>query len=178
MTPESELIARCRRGDRAAFEELVRIHLDRVAGVARKFLGDEHEALDVAQEVFVAAHRILPTWREDAQLFTWLYRTTVNLCSKRLRSRRKVVASSSPGVPEPSVSMADPAQRTELAGAIEEALATLSDRQREVFVLCHEQGVPLSEIAVRLGLSLGAVKSHLHRALSTLREKLSLRRLL
>lgn len=176
MTPESELIARCRKGDRAAFEELVRIHLDRVAGVARKFLGDEHEALDVAQEVFVAAYRVLPTWREDAQLFTWLYRTTVNLCSKRLRSRRKVVASS--GAQEPSASMADPAQRAELAGAIEEALATLSDRQREVFVLCHEQGVPLSEIAERLGLSLGAVKSHLHRALSTLREKLALRRLL
>lgn len=176
MSLESELIARCRRGDRAAFDELVRIHLDRVAGVARKYLGDEHEALDVAQEVFVAAYRILPTWREDAQLFTWLYRTTLNLCSKRLRSRRKVVASS--GAQEPSVSMTDPAQRAELAGAIEEALGTLSDRQREVFVLCHEQGVPLSEIAERLGLSLGAVKSHLHRALSTLREKLSLRRLL
>jgi len=176
MSLESELIARCRKGDRAAFDALVKIHLDRVAGVACKFLGDEHEALDVAQDVFVAAYRILPTWREDAQLFTWLYRTTLNLCSKRLRSRRKVGASS--GAAEPSTSMPDPAQRAELAGAIEEALATLSDRQREVFVLCHEQGVPLSEIAGRLGLSLGAVKSHLHRALSALRERLQGRGLL
>ncbi len=176
MTPESELIARCRRGDRAAFEELMRIHLDRVAGVARKFLGDEHEALDVAQEVFVAAHRILPTWREDAQLFTWLYRTTVNLCSKRLRSRRKVLTAGNSA--EPRATRADPAQRAELAAAIEEALGSLSDRQREVFVLCHEQGVPLSEIAVRLGLSLGAAKSHLHRALSGLRDHLKRRDLL
>jgi RNA polymerase sigma-70 factor (ECF subfamily) len=170
---ESELIARCRKGDRAAFETIVNLHMDRVAGLARRLLSDEHEALDVTQEVFVAAFRVLPTWREEAQLFTWLYRTTVNLCSKRLRARRKIVPARSH---EPSVVVPDSAQGAELAQAIEEALESLSDRQRDVFVLCHVQGVPLSEIAPRLGLSLGAVKSHLHRALSTLREKLRGRR--
>ena len=165
---ESELIARCRAGDRSAFEALMNVHMDRVASVARRFLSDEHEALDVTQEAVVALFRILPTWREEAQLFTWLYRTTVNLCSKRLRSRRKSVPVARQ---EPSVSMPDPAQGAELTEAIEEALESLSERQRDVFILCHEQGVPLSEIAKRWGLSLGAVKSHLHRALVVLRDK-------
>lgn len=166
---ESELIARFRKGDAGAFEALVHLHLDGVAGVARRFLSDEHEALDVAQDVFVAAHQALHSWREEAQLFTWLYRTTVNHCLKRLRLRKRMQLGETV---DRSVSVPDPAQQAELARAIEEALDALSERQREVFVLCHEQGVSLSEIAVKLGLSLGTVKSHLHRALATLRDRL------
>jgi RNA polymerase sigma-70 factor (ECF subfamily) len=172
---ERDLIARFKKGDREAFDALVRLHMDAVAGVARRFLGDAHEALDVAQEVFVAAFQVLPRWEGEARLFTWLYRTTLNLCLKRLRHRVRL---SVPGDPEPAAPAEDPAGRAEIAGAIDDALAALSDRQREVFVLCHGQGVPLSEIARRLGLSLGAVKSHLHRALSTLRDRLKVRNLL
>ncbi len=172
---EAELIARFKQGDPAAFDALVRLHMDRVVGVARRFLGDAHEALDVAQEVFVAAYQVLPRWEGNAQLFTWLYRTALNLSSKRLRHRLKLAV---PGDREPAAPADDPAGRAEIAQAIEEALSALSDRQREVFVLSHAQGVPLSEIARRLGLSLGAVKSHLHRALSTLRDQLKGRKLL
>jgi RNA polymerase sigma-70 factor (ECF subfamily) len=163
---EADLIERFRAGDRSAFDALVRLHLDRVIALARRHLGDAHEALDVAQEAFLAAYRMLPAWKPEAQLFTWLYRTTLNLCSKRVRARARPV-------PAPRETVAEPeAGRYEIAPAIEEALAGLSDRQRDVFVMCHEQGIPLSEIARRLGLSLGAVKSHLHRALSALRDAL------
>lgn len=166
---EWDLVVRFQKGDAGAFQAIVELHLDRVAGVARRFLSDEHEALDVTQEAFIALHRALPGWRDDARLFTWLYRTTLNLCLGRLRARRRM----SPRMgPEAAVSLPDPAEQAELAQAIEAALESLSDRQREVFVLCHEEGVPLSEIAARLGLSLGAVKSHLHRALSSLRDRL------
>lgn len=160
---DADLIARFQRGDRAAFDAIVEFHLDRVVGVARRFLSDAHEAQDVAQEVFLAAYRMLPRWRPDAQLFTWLYRATLNHSSKRLRARaRPLLAPSAPSAPS----------NLDLAEAIDAALGTLSDRQREVFVLCHEEGVPLTEIASRLGLSLGTVKSHLHRALVALREAL------
>lgn len=176
---ESELIERFKRGDRSAFDALVDLHRARVEGVARRFLGDAHEALDVAQDVFVAAFRTLPTWRPDAQLFTWLYRTTLNLCSKRLRSRGRLVSMADRvGEGAAAVPAAEPVDRAELAQAIDEALESLSDKQREVFLGCHEQGLTLDEVASRLSIAPGTARSHLHRALVTLRDRLKSRRLL
>ena len=174
---ESELIARFKEGDRSAFDALVELHRDRVVRVARKFLGDPHEALDVSQDVFVAAFRILPSWRPDAQLFTWLYRTTLNLCAKRLRSRGRVI-SMADRLPEGSAPPAEPVDRADLAQAIDEALEALSEKQREVFLGCHEQGETLDQVARRLNMAPGTARSHLHRALVTLRDRLKSRRLL
>ena len=174
---EPDLIERFKKGDRSAFDALIELHRARVVGVAKKFLGDAHEALDVAQDVFVAAYRILPTWRPEAQLFTWLYRTTLNLCTKRLRSRGRVI-SMSDRTPEGIAPPAEPVDRGDLAQAIDEALETLSDKQREVFLGCHEQGETLDEVAARLQIAPGTARSHLHRALVTLRERLKSRRLL
>jgi RNA polymerase sigma-70 factor (ECF subfamily) len=174
---ESELIERFKRGDRSAFDALVDLHRARVEGVARRFLGDAHEALDVAQDVFVAAFRMLPTWRPDAQLFTWLYRTTLNLCAKRLRSRGRVMPLTEP-LAEGRAAPAAPPDRGDLAQAIDEALDSLSEKQREVFLGCHEQGLTLDEVAARLSIAPGTARSHLHRALVTLRDRLKSRRLL
>lgn len=174
---ESDLIARFKKGDRSAFDALVELHRDRVVGVAKRFLGDAHEALDVAQDVFVAAYRVLPGWRPDAQLFTWLYRTTLNLCTKRLRTRGRVI-SMADRLPEGAAPAAEPPDRGDLAQAIDEALDALSDKQREVFLGCHEQGLTLDQVAARLSISPGTARSHLHRALVTLRDRLRSRRLL
>jgi RNA polymerase sigma-70 factor (ECF subfamily) len=175
---ESDLIERFRGGDRSAFDVLVELHRARIEGVARRFLGDAHEALDVAQDVFVAAYRVLPTWRPDAQLFTWLYRTTLNLCSKRLRARGRAVSIADRPRESAALPPADPGDRAELAQAIDEALEALSDKQREVFLGCHEQGLTLDQVAARLRMAPGTARSHLHRALSTLRDRLKTRRLL
>jgi RNA polymerase sigma-70 factor (ECF subfamily) len=175
---ESELIERFKRGDSSAFEALVAMHRARVEGVARRFLGDAHEALDVAQDVFVAAFRTLPTWRPEAQLFTWLYRTTLNLCTKRLRTRGRVVPMADRVGEGAAAPGAEPVDRAEMAQAIEEALESLSDKQREVFLGCHEQGLTLDEVAARLSIAPGTARSHLHRALVTLRDRLKSRRLL
>jgi RNA polymerase sigma-70 factor (ECF subfamily) len=175
---ESELIERFKRGDRSAFDALVELHRARVEGVARRFLGDAHEALDVAQDVFVAAFRTLPTWRPGAQLFTWLYRTTLNLCAKRLRSRGRVVSMAERAGEGTAAPASEPVDRAELAQAIDEALEALSDKQREVFLGCHEQGLTLDQVAVRLSMAPGTARSHLHRALVTLRDRLKSRRLL
>jgi RNA polymerase sigma-70 factor (ECF subfamily) len=164
------LIPRARNGDRAAFEALVRRYLPRVAGLAARTLGgDRHEALDVAQDAFVEAWKILPTWRDGGSLFSWLYRTTLNLCSHRLRRRRKTFLAGvhAPEVPAPAAP--DEGDRADRVDAIRKALDGLSAQQREVFVLRHEEALPLEEIARRLGLAVGTVKSHLHRALTALR---------
>lgn len=173
---ETDLISRFKQGDRSAFDALVELHRERVVAVARRFLGDPHEALDIAQDVFVAAYRVLPQWRPGAQLFTWLYRTTLNLCTKRLRSRGRVI-SMADRVGDREAPSAEPVDRAELAQAIDEALEALTDMQREVFLGCHEQGNTLDEMARRLDIAPGTARSHLHRALVTLRDRLKTRRL-
>jgi len=172
---EPELIERFKRGDRAAFDALVTLHRDRVITLARRFLGDPHEALDVAQDVFVAAFKMLPEWKPDAQLFTWLYRTTLNLCSKRQRHQGKLRPF---GDRAPEEASPEPVDRSDLAQAIGEALDELSGKQRDVFLGCHEQGETLDAVAARLGISPGTARSHLHRALTSLRDKLKNRRLM
>ena len=170
-----ELLARIRRGDRAAFDALVRKYIDRIASVAARGLRDRHEALDVAQEVFTLAWSALRTWREGGQVFSWLYRTTLNLVSHRRRRQGRVRTVDS--LPDRPAAAAAP-DGGELTEALREALELLPDRQRDVFILRHEAGLPLAEIAERLGLAEGTVKIHLHRALAALRDALKGRRFL
>ncbi len=167
-----ELLPRIRRGDRAAFETLVRKYIDRIVGVAARALGDRHEALDVAQEVFTLAWTALQQWKGGGQVFSWLYRTTLNLVSHRRRrlARNIPVVSCQAASPRPD--------NGDLAAAVKEALDGLPERQREVFILRHEAGLPLAEIGRRLGLAEGTVKIHLHRALAALRDLLNRRRFL
>ena len=173
---DRELIARFRAGDRSAFDRLVRRYGSRVAGVARRYLGDRDEALDVAQEVFVEAFRMLPRWKEEGLLFSWLYRTALNIASHRLRRRRKMSPVDA-GLAERPAPGREPGQG-EIAEAVREALETLPPRQRDVFILRHEEGLPMADVARRLGLAPGTAKAHLHRALAALRDALRGRKLL
>jgi RNA polymerase sigma-70 factor (ECF subfamily) len=164
---EADFIARFKAGDRAAFDAIVDLYRARVVGLARRFIRDEHEALDVAQDAFVALHKLLPAWRPDAALFTWLYRTTVHLCARRLKQLGRVVPMSG-RLPERSAAPA--VDQSDVAQALDLALEKLSEKQREVFLGCHEQGLTLDQVAARFGMAPGTARSHLHRALSTLRE--------
>jgi RNA polymerase sigma-70 factor (ECF subfamily) len=170
---EADFIARFQRGDRASFDVIVDLHRARVVGLARRFLRDEHEALDVAQDAFVALHKVLPTWRPDAALFTWLYRTTVHLCARRLKQRGRVVPM---GDRLPEMVARKGVDQSDLAQALDDAFEKLSEKQREVFLGCHEQGLTLDQVAARLGMAPGTARSHLHRALTTLRECLQAQR--
>ncbi len=86
-TADMALVARCRAGDLAAFEELYSVHAGRLFSVACRMLGNASDAEDLLQEIFLSAHRKLDGFRGESALGTWLYRLATNHCLDFLRSR-------------------------------------------------------------------------------------------
>jgi RNA polymerase sigma-70 factor (ECF subfamily) len=166
---ESELIARARQGDRAAFAALVRAHQDEVYTLARRLVGDPHLAADVAQETLIRAWRAIPRFRGDARLSTWLYRITVNTAwTHRKRVRRHQVSSIDEhldlAAPYDSQHPEVAGESFELRGRLRDALDRLPDSQREVVVLKDIYGWSHADIAQSMGISVTAAKVRLHRA--------------
>jgi RNA polymerase sigma-70 factor (ECF subfamily) len=158
------LLGAARAGDEHAFAELVRRHQARVYRVALRMLGSDADAQDAAQETFVSAWRGLPRFRGDSAAATWLYRIVTNRCLNRLASRRPesgVDADELPGEARDPALLVE--QRARL-DAISRAVAMLPDEQRAALVLRDYEGLAYEEIADVLRISLGAVKSRIHRA--------------
>jgi RNA polymerase sigma-70 factor (ECF subfamily) len=151
------------RGDAEAAQVLTGRHLGRVYGFAARLLGDRAEAEDVAQEVMVRMWRIAGQWRSgEAQLSTWLYRVTLNLCTDRQRSARRRPTEALDLVAEPADARPDTEavlMQRERVVALEAALATLPDRQRQAVVLRHIEGLTNPEISQIMGVGVEAVES-------------------
>ena len=151
------------RGDADAARLLTGRHLGRVYGFAARLLGDRTEAEDVAQEAMLRMWRVAPVWRPgEAQLSSWLYRVTVNLCTDRQRSARRRRAEALDDVAEPADPRADAETRLmqrARADALQAALGTLPDRQRQAVVLRHIEGLSNPEIATILEVGVEAVES-------------------
>ena len=170
------LLGLLRTGDGRAFEELVRTYQHRVFGVALRMLGNSAEAEEIAQEVFLRAHRGLADFRGDAKLSTWLYAIASRLCLNRLASgERRLLREGEETlarIPSGHASPADELERSERDAALHRAIAELSDERRLVVVLRDLEGLSYEEIAAALDLELGTVRSRLHRARLDLKEKL------
>ena len=151
------------QGDAEAARLLTGRHLGRVYGFAARLLGDRTEAEDVAQEAMLRMWRVAPVWRPgEAQLSSWLYRVTVNLCTDRQRSARRRRAEALDDVAEPADPRADAETRLmqrARADALQTALGTLPDRQRQAVVLRHIEGLSNPEIATILEVGVEAVES-------------------
>lgn len=183
-TPDREafLLERIRQGDESAFTRLVSDHLTQVVNLAYRMLGDREEAEDLAQEAFLRLHRALPSFRGECRIKTWLYRVVSRLVIDHLRRekirRRLFFFRKSEDDPDPVANYADPGaspsevlQGEEALKKLYKAMHKLSARQRAVFVLRHQEGLPLKEIATVLHLKEGTVKAHLHRAVQFLRQE-------
>ena len=169
------LLARLRAGDPRAFEELVIAYQHRVFGVALRMLCSRAEAEEIAQEVFLRAHRAIADFRGDARLGTWLYAIASRLCLNRLASPDRRVARGDDvlvDVPASTPDAAAAAERAELDAALRAAIAELPDERRLVLVLRDVEGLSYEQIAEALALDLGTVRSRLHRARMQLKEKL------
>ncbi len=157
-------------GDAHAFERLYRGHLNRVASLVRRMMGDD-DADDVIQDVFVRAWQKLGTFRGEAAFGTWLHRLAVNVILGRretvgIRRKRHVEGD--------AVLELVPGRRAtpEISMDFEAAVERLPDGARQVFVLHDVEGYRHEEIARMLGLATGTSKSQLHRARMALRQHL------
>ena len=157
------LLARYAAGDPAAARLLTARLVPRALGYAARLLGDGAEAEDVAQEAMLRLWRAAPGWRAgEAQVSTWLYRVVTNLCTDRMRARKRRPAAALDDAPE----VPDGAQRAEAGmieadrmAALQAALDALPERQRLAVVLRHIEGFGNPEIAAVMDIGVEAVES-------------------
>lgn len=166
-------MARIAQGDARAFTEIVETRLDRVMAVARRMLGSEAEAEDVSQEALLRLWRQAEKWDGGrAQISTWLYRVTVNLCIDRIRGRREDTTSEIPEMPE-AASQQQTLEEGDLKDFMDQNLQSLPDRQRLALVLFHYEDLSMAAVAEMMEISVEAVESLLARARRTLKKQLA-----
>ena len=183
--PDAALMLRVKRGDRAAFAELVEKYKQPLLNFIFRTVRDETEAEDLAQNVFLQVYKSRQRYERTAKFSTWLFTIARNLCLNEIRRRSRHPADS---LDEPHSENEDQPQRQyedtknflptenalhgELAAKIEEALAELPENQRTAILLCRQDEWSYEEIAQILDCSLSATKSLIHRGRETLKEKL------
>lgn len=171
-------------GDAGAFDRLVVRHQDRVFNLCFRFLGDVHEADDLAQDVFIKAFTALHAFRFESAFSTWLYRIAVNTCRNRIKSlayRFKKTAHSlhsekgniHGALSDESASPGAALERKERSRRVQQAVDALPGDKKTVLILRDFEGLTYEEIAALTGLKPGTVKSRLARARQQLRETLA-----
>lgn len=158
--PDDALLVLYANGDKDAARALTMRLTPMVLGYATRLLNDATEAEDVAQEAMLRLWKIAPDWRQgEAKVTTWLYRVVSNLCTDRLRKKRGVALEAVPEPVDDRPSASDTMIEAERAAALQQALATLPERQRQAVVLRHIEGATNPEIAQILEISVEAVES-------------------
>ncbi len=178
---DRELVSRARLGEVVAFEQLVRRYDRKVLSIASLYARNEEDAKDIYQEAFLRVYRGLPRFRGKSQFSTWLHRVVINVCLSYQRKTLKesnvsfeddeigrTVAATAAGDENPEKLFGD----AEISQQVSNALATLPDQQRLVFILRHFQDLKLSEIADTMNCAEGTVKRYLYLAVRKLRVQL------
>ncbi|HEX3534990.1 MAG TPA: RNA polymerase sigma factor [Gemmatimonadaceae bacterium] len=174
---EVQLVSLASAGDDAAFTTLVTRYHPAVFRWALTFAWDPDEAEDIAQEVFVRAHRQLSNYRSDGSLEAWLYSITRTAAwqARRTHKRRLRLALSPAARPLRDVYTTDPGGRVDrerAARVIMELFSELPQRQREIFDLVDLQGMSPAEAAARTGMKPVSVRANLFKARKAIRAKL------
>lgn len=183
---DEELVARCNSGDNQAFNELVLKYQKKVFNVAYRFVGDQEEANDLAQEIFAAAYQNLKKFRGDSKFSTWLFQIATNRGKNRfkyLKRRGFFVNKSSQNhdedgesyqkvVPDFSTNPENILSSRQIQKVVQEAIEGLEPDHREIVILRDIEGFSYEEIAQMLDLPEGTTKSRLHRARMVIKEKL------
>ncbi len=172
---ERAVIDRVRRGETEAFEALVLDNQKKVYNLALKMTGNENDALDISQEVFIKAYTGLHNFRAESRFSVWLYRMTYNICVDFIRKKQRTPVSSLTytdddgeymdlEIPDTRYEPAVEAEKRELREALSRGIDELPQHHREIIVMREMTGMSYEEIATTLGISEGTVKSRLSRA--------------
>lgn len=182
---ERVLVRRASRGDEGAFEALVARYEKGLYNLAFRMVPDREDAMDIVQEVFLKVHQALPGFRGDSRFSTWVYRVCVNASLDFLRKKQKIQTYSLDEplnygesqvvkeVPGDGMSVEDLVENMSLGHRILSLIQELDPAYRTMIVLCDIQGHTYQEIAEILDISVGTVKSRLHRARNMVRRLMS-----
>lgn len=175
---DEELARRLQDGDAGAAEALLRRYSQPIYNFALRMLGDAADAEDAAQHTFVEAFEKLPWAQRDAPIRPWLYKVARNKCIDMIRRRRALPVVSLEGTNEESGGLDPPAlgplpddvyERAELQHLLQEAIATLPERSREVVAMRYVGDLTFTEIGLALGMPENTAKTLFQRAKSQLR---------
>ena len=167
--PPQALIDRAVRGDPRAVDRLLQTVLPQLQRISARLSHAPADAEEIAQESAYVVLEALPQFEGRSQLGTWLYAIVRSQVSRKYRRARTVPLSSCPGVAEPDDELAFVAE-ADASPDVADALDSLGPIDREIFLGRELEGLSFDEVAARVHLSRGAVKSRLHRARVHLRE--------
>ncbi|RVU30819.1 RNA polymerase sigma factor RpoE [Neptunomonas marina] len=173
---DQHLVKRVQAGDKRAFDLLVGKYQHKIIGLVSRYVYDQHEAMDIAQEAFIKAYRALPRFRGDSAFYTWLYRIAINTAKNHLvsRSRRPpdvdVDASDAEyfdGDNNELRELENPENslfRDELNNTVKRALDQLPEDLRAALTLREFEGMSYEDIATVMDCPVGTVRSRIFRA--------------
>ncbi|MDA8390049.1 MAG: RNA polymerase sigma factor RpoE [Gammaproteobacteria bacterium] len=172
---DQELVARVRRGDKAAFDLLVRKYQHKVAKLVARYVYDRTEVEDVTQEVFIKAYRALEGFRGDSAFYTWLYRIAVNTAKNHLVFQGRRLPAADLEAEEAELTAEGSALRDistpehnvlteEIARTVSRVLESLPEDLRVAITLREIEGLSYEEIAAIMACPIGTVRSRIFRA--------------
>jgi RNA polymerase sigma-70 factor (ECF subfamily) len=169
---DHDLMARTAQGDGRAFRILARRHAGGARRLARRILGNETLAEEVAQDALLRVWINAPRWRPEAAFRTWLYRIVINLCLNAKRRAGDLPLEAADHVADPAPGAEAQLQTRERDAAVAAAVAALPARQRAAIVLTYQEGLSNAEVAAVLDTSVSGVETLLVRAKRALRTTL------
>ena len=180
---DQKLVARVQKGDKAAFDLLVRKYQHKIAKLVSRFVRDRSEVEDVTQEAFIKAYRALGGFRGESAFYTWLYRIAVNTAKNYLESLGRRAPGSNVELDGAEQSEAAEGLREqatperyllteEIAATVRRALENLPEDLRTAITLREIEGLSYEEIAEVMDCPIGTVRSRIFRARAAIDKEL------
>lgn len=178
------LVKRVQRGDKTAFDLLVRKYQHKVVKLVLRYVRNPAEAEDIAQEAFIKAYRALPQFRGDSAFYTWMYRIAINTAKNSLASRDRSPIAYDLDLTDPEEShsvqtkLQDPdtpegmALTEEIRGIVNSAIDALPEELKTAIVLRELDGLSYEEIAAAMECPVGTVRSRIFRAREAIDKRL------
>lgn len=175
---DKELLAKIKNPDTRnyGFNMLVRTYQQRVYWHVRKMVVDHDDADDLTQEVFIKIHRHIDTFREDSQLFTWIYRIATNECLTFLDKKKRrffLPIGDVEGELNSKLDSSSYVTGDEIQRKLQKALLKLPDKQRVVFNMKYFEDLSYEQMSAVTGTSVGALKASYHHATKKIEEYLT-----